>query len=102
MKQPTSFLIDKKNYDKCVELVELDEFGTVSEVIVYAMRFFSENLRLRTIVPVPQARDELVKVSLRVDVFVLEKIMSTKFLERAMVPDQSLVFYFKWRETFKD
>jgi len=22
--------------------------------------------------------------------------------ERAMVPDQSLVFYFKWRETFKD
>lgn len=102
MKHPTSFFIDKQNYDKCVELVELDEFGTVSEVIVYAMRFFSENLRLGTLVVVPKARGELVKVSLRVDVFVLEKIMSTKFLERSVVPDQSLVFYFKWRERFKD
>lgn len=102
MKQQSSFYIDQKNYDKCVELVELDEFGTVSEVIVYAMRFFSENLRLGTLVPVPKARDKLVKVSLRIDVFVLEKIMSTKFLERSVVPDQSLVFYFNWRERFAD
>lgn len=79
------------------------EFNSVSEVIAYSMRFCSESLRQKEPVnPILKARNGTVKVSMRVDKFVVDSLHSTGFFERAVMVDQCITFYFKWREGFKN
>ncbi len=103
MRTPTSFNISGENYEKCIQLVESGEFNSVSEVIAYAMRFCSESLRQKeSEAPIPKARKDVVKISMRVDNFVADSLDSTGYFERPMMADQCILFYMKWREGFKN
>ena len=103
MKEPTSFFIHNANLEFCQELVKSGEFNSVSEVIGYAMRLYSESLRLKgSCIPATIDRKDIVKVSMRVDVFVLNDILDRGMLERNVIADQSLNYYIVWRSNFKN
>ncbi len=101
MKEPTSFFIHESNLELCKELVKSGEFSSVSEVIGFAMRLYSECLRKGPSMLPMVDRKDIFKVSMRVDVFVLDSILKSGRIERNVIADQSLFFYDSWRANFK-
>lgn len=100
MKHPNSVRMNSISKEKCMKLVESDNFTSVSEVIEYAMRRFYEHILLDHITSLPYTRrsGKRVSMSMRINTVLEQNILDTGLLDRSDIVDYALDYFFELNE----
>lgn len=100
MKRPNSIRMNSESKERCMKMVETEDFTSISEIIEYAMRRFYEHIVLDGVTSLPYVRrsGKRVSMSMRMNTVLEKNILDTGLLDRSDIVDYALDYFFSVNE----
>lgn len=96
MKSKTTY-ISRFNRDFAEELVKSGRFQSFSDVLLYAMRFMCDVVRVQGVKSLPELNHaELTKANVRIPENLIDEMRSLRFCKESEIYDLALNFYRKF------
>ncbi len=98
MKRPMTIYIGKRHHDWCIAQIEDGYWTNISDIVNYSLRIYLETIERDGIRSLPKLpRDELVRLSIRINEVPFNGLYDTGFFEKREIVDYALEFYINWR-----